>query len=137
MSSQATFVEIEHTADWSICVHGSTLRDLFVNAAVGMYSLMADISTLTPTIEREIKVASGDVEALLVRWLNELLYHTEMNGEMFCEFAITSLDSTRITSSAKASCGVEIKKQIKAVTFHNLKIVSANDGYEVTLVFDV
>ncbi len=137
MGSQATFVEIEHTADWSICVHGSTLRDLFVNAAVGMYSLMADITTLTPTIEREINVASVDVEALLVRWLNELLYHTEMNGEMFCEFAITSLDSTRITSSAKASRGIELKKQIKAVTFHNLKIVPANDGYEVTLVFDV
>jgi SHS2 domain-containing protein len=137
MSSQATFVEIEHTADWSICVHGSTLRDLFVNAAVGMYSLMADISTLTPTIERELKVASVDVEALLVRWLNELLYHTEMNGEMFCEFAISSLDSTRIISSAKASRGIELKKQIKAVTFHNLKIVPANDGYEVTLVFDV
>ena len=137
MRSQATFVEIEHTADWSIRVRGATLPELFVNAATGMYSLMADLSAITPTTERTIEASSVDAEALLVKWLNELLYHTEMNGEVFCEFAIVSLESARLVSTAKAGRGIELKKQIKAVTFHNIQIASGENGYEVTIVFDV
>ena len=137
MSSQTTFVEIEHTADWSIRVRGATLPELFINAATGMYSLMADVSTLMPTVERELEVASVDAEALLVKWLNELLYHTEMDGEVFGEFRIQAFEPTHLRATAKAGRGVELKKQIKAVTFHNLQIVSGGDGYQVTIVFDV
>ena len=137
MSSQTAFVEIEHTADWSIRVRGATLPELFVNAATGMYSLMADISAITPMTERTIEVSSVDVEALLVKWLNELLYHTEMNGEVFCEFAILSFEPTRLVSTAKAGRGIELKKHVKAVTFHNMRIAPSEAGYEVTIVFDV
>ena len=137
MSSQTTFVEIEHTADWSIRVRSATLPELFINAATGMYSLMADVSTLMPAVERELEVASVDAEALLVKWLNELLYHTEMDGEVFGEFHIQAFEPTHLRATAKAGRGVELKKQIKAVTFHNLQIVSSGDGYQVTIVFDV
>ncbi len=137
MSSQPTFVEIEHTADWSIRVRGATLPELFVNAATGMYSLMADISTITPTTERTIEASSVDTEALLVKWLNELLYHTEMSGEVFCAFAIVSFEPVRLVSTAKAGRGIELKKQVKAVTFHNMQIVSGENGYKVIIVFDV
>ncbi len=137
MSHQMDFVEVEHTADWAIRVRGATLPELFVNAAMGMYSLVADLSSVEPTVERIIKVTGVDAEALLVNWLNELLYHTEMDGEVFCEFAIHSFEPTQLCSTAKAARGGNLKKHIKAVTFHNLSIVAMGDGYEVTLVFDV
>ena len=137
MSSQASFSEVEHTADWAICVRSATLPELFVHAAIGMYSLMADISSITPTTERAIEVNSVDAEALLVKWLNELLYYTEMDGEVFCAFHIESFESTHLRATAKAGRGIELKKQIKAVTFHNIQIASGENGYEVTIVFDV
>ena len=137
MSSQPAFVEIEHTADWSIRAHGATLPELFVNAATGMYSLMADMAAITPTTECLIEASGVDAEALLVKWLNELLYHTEMNGEVFCEFEIVSFEPTRLVSTAKAGRGIKLKKQIKAVTFHAMQIVSSENGYKVTIVFDV
>ena len=137
MSSRAAFVEINHTADWSIRVNGATLPELFINAATGMYSLMANVATITPTIKHKIEISSVDSEALLVKWLNELLYHTEMDGEVFCEFAIHSFEPTHLSSTARAGRGGNLKKHIKAVTFHNLSIVATGDGYEVTLVFDV
>jgi SHS2 domain-containing protein len=137
VSSQACFFEVDHTADWSIRVRGATLPELFVNAATGMYSLVADLTSVPPTIERAIEVKGVDAEALLVNWLNELLYHTEMDGEVFCEFAIHSFEPTHLSSTARAGRGGNLKKHIKAVTFHNLSIVATGDGYEVTLVFDV
>ena len=136
MSIPANFVEVEHTADWAIRVRGTTLSELFVNAATGMYSLVADLS-FTPTVEREIEVKGMDAEALLVNWLNELIYHTEMDGEVFCEFRVESFQPTHLRATVRAGRGVELKKEIKAVTFHNLQIVSTDSGYEVTVVFDV
>lgn len=135
--TEPSFTEIEHTADWAIRVHGATLPDLFVNAALGMYNLMADLSSVTPSLERVIEVKGVDAEALLVKWLNELIYHTEMDSEVFCGFSIQSLEPTSLRAMAYGSRGSKLKKQIKAVTFHNLQIVSTSDGYEVTIVFDV
>jgi SHS2 domain-containing protein len=99
MSSQANFSEVEHTADWSIRVRGSTLPELFINAATGMYSLMADTTSSAPTTERKIEVRSVDAEALLVKWLNELLYHTELDGEVFCEFRLDSFAPTKLRAT--------------------------------------
>ena len=137
LSNEPDYIEIEHTADWAIRVRGARLSELFVNAATGMYSLMADLAAVTPDVERAIQVKGVDAEALLVNWLNELLYHTEMDGEVFCEFAIHSFEATHLSSTARAGRGGNLKKHIKAVTFHNLSIVATGDGYEVTLVFDV
>ena len=137
MSNQATFVEVEHTADWAIRVCGATLPELFVNAAIGMYSLVTDPSSVTLTIERAIEVKGVDAEALIVNWLNELIYHTEMDGDVFGEFRIESFEPTHLRATVRAGRGLELKKQIKAVTFHNLQIVPTSSGYEVTIVFDV
>jgi SHS2 domain-containing protein len=137
VSSQADFSEVDHTADWSIRVRGATLPELFVNAATGMYSLVTDLPSVTPTIERTVEVKGVDAEALLVNWLNELVYHTEMNGDVFCEFHIKAFETTHLRVTAKAGRGIELKKQIKAVTFHNLQIIPTDNGYEATVVFDV
>ncbi len=137
LSSKADFIEIEHTADWAIRVRGKTLQELFVNAAAGMYSLMADLSSAAPTLERAIQVSGVDAEALLVNWLNELVYHTEVNGEVFSEFRIDSFEPTRLHAMALGGRGIQLKKQIKAVTFHNLRIEATGQGNEVTIVFDV
>ena len=75
MSSQADFSEVEHTADWAIRVRGATLPELFVHAATGMYSLVADLAAVKPTVERGLEVKGVDAEALLVNWLLVLRNH--------------------------------------------------------------
>ena len=137
MSRETRFTEIEHMADWAIRAHGATLPDLFVNAALGMYSLVADLSSVSPTVERTLQVKGVDAEALLVNWLNELVYHTEMHGEVFCLFDVESFEPTRLAATVRGGRGGELKEQIKAVTFHNMRIEATDQGYEVTVVFDV
>ncbi len=137
MTSEPDFDEIEHTADWAIRVRGATLPDLFVSAAVGMYSLMADLSAVKPAFERTVEARGMDAEALLVKWLNELVYRTEMDGEVFCQFQIDSFEPTHLRATVRGDRGIPLKKEIKAVTFHNLRIESTEQGYEATIVFDV
>jgi len=137
VSSPMHFVEVEHTADWAISVRGTTLPELFVNAATGMYSLVADLTLVSQSVTYETAARGIDAEALLVNWLNELLYITERDGVVFNAFRIDGFEPTHLRAAAEAGRGVELKKQIKAVTFHNLQIVLTDDGYEATLVFDV
>jgi len=118
-------------------VCGTTLPELFATATTGMYSLVADLPSVKPAVTRAIEVKGVDAEALLVNWLNELIYHTEMDGEVFCEFRVESFQPTHLRATVRAGRGIELKKEIKAVTFHNLQIVSTDSGYEVTVVFDV
>ena len=132
------YEDVPHTADWALRVRGGTAAELFTNAALGMYDLMdARPRSGSPEAKCEIALEALDLESLLVAWLNELLYHTESEGTAYDRFEIKRLDTSRLAASAWGGPAAGLKKQIKAVTFHNLRIVETDDGLETTIVFDV
>lgn len=129
--------EVEHTADRALHVWGRELADLFVGAARGMYSLMADVEGLVATDWREVRLEALDRETLLVDWLNELLFFTEMEGLLFVGYRIESLDETTLRVRAGSLPGEVTKAAIKAATFHNLELRRNEDGWSTDLTFDV
>lgn len=68
------YILIDHTADLGIDVFGSTLPELFTNAAFAMFDIITDLSRVDNTIEYNLEVSGIDKEQLLVNWLTELLY---------------------------------------------------------------
>lgn len=146
MSSEPSFEEIEHTADWAIRVRGVTLADLFVNAAQAMYSLVVDLSALPLTEQRTIQVEGVSIEGMLVAWLNELLYLTEMQHLAFGRFRIETLDepgdlaqggSGRLVARAEGGEVRELRKYIKAATYSGLTVRREAGNYVAEIVFDV
>jgi SHS2 domain-containing protein len=131
------FEELEHTADLALKVHGHNLEEVFANTAYAMFSLMADLDGLEPTISREISLESLDYEALLVDWLNELLYLHEVEEEIYSRFEIEALSPTELSAIVWGSKIKASKLTVKAATFHDLEISETEDGYLVTVVFDV
>jgi SHS2 domain-containing protein len=129
--------EIEHTADWAIRVRGRSLEELFVNAALGMAMLMADPDQVEPSLERQVELEEYDTETLLVSWLSELLWFNEESDAVFVRFEIKELTPTRLQATVWGRPASSQWKQIKAVTFHDLEIIETEDGYQVTVVFDV
>jgi len=129
--------EIEHTADWAIHVRGRDLAELFTRAAQGMYALVTDLSQVRPLVERKVALESFDAETLLVDWLGELLWYTESEGLVFSRFEVQEITPTRLQAIVRGEVVSDLEKQIKAVTFHNLAIHRTEEGYEVTIVFDV
>jgi SHS2 domain-containing protein len=132
------YEEVPHTADWALRVRGATPAELFANAAAGMYALIGS-EALPGAAEqrRDVALEAPDAESLLVAWLNELLYLTEAEGLAFRRFEIGLLDDSRLQATAWGSLAGNMKKQIKAVTFHDLQIRSTDQGLETTIVFDV
>jgi len=135
------FEIIEHTADIGIVAYGADIKQVFANAALGLFTLMADLDNLKEGVKREIELSAEDVEVLLVQWLNELIYISEVEHVIFKRFEINELSNTRL----KATCFGEkikagqhrLKREIKAATYHMLKLTKENDRYQVRIIFDI
>ena len=135
---KAAFEEIEHTADRALRIYGSDLRQLLVNAAHGMNSLIVKKSaaTLTP-VEKSVELEAMDAEGLLVEWLSELAFWAETEMFVFSRFELHEVSTTRLKATIWGKRANQLEKHIKAVTYHNLEIVQADDGLAATVVFDV
>lgn len=138
MEPRFDFEEIEHTADWALRVRGRDLGELMVNAARGMGHLLVDTPDDVPTeIEQQFDLEGYDPESLLVTWLSELAYWAEMEGIVFKEFELKLIGPTHLQAVGRGGQAPDLKKHIKAVTFHDLEIIQTDDRVETTIVFDV
>ncbi len=132
------FEEIEHTADWALRVRGADLRELLAHAARGMSSLLvSDLEAVPVGVRRQLELDAFDAESLLVDWLSELAYWAEAELLVFREYDLADVSPTHLRASVRGGRVPGLQKHIKAVTYHNLKIVTTKDGLETTIVFDV
>jgi riboflavin kinase/FMN adenylyltransferase len=131
------YEEVEHTADRAVRVWGDGLQSLFIGAARGMYHLMADLDGLVATEWCEVLVDSSDSEALLVEWLNELLFLTETKDLLFVDYQIDSLTESSLVGRAGGVPAKSLKAYIKAATYHDLLIECSGTGCSSVITFDV
>ncbi len=130
------FEEVPHTADWAMKVWAEDLPSLFAQAATGMNALQGAEQAPGPRVRRTYVHEAADDETLLVAFLSELIYLQEQEDLTFDVFRI-DLQSSRLRAEMEGQALVSVEKPIKAVTFHNLKIVRTERGCEAVIVFDV
>jgi SHS2 domain-containing protein len=135
------FTLLEHTADVGIVATGASLAEALAWVARGMFSVIADLDSVAPREGLDVSVTSADPSALVVDWLNELLYRYEAEGFLPREFHVT-VDETN--ASLQARCLGErvdperhrILTSVKAATYHDLKL-SHNGDYHIQVILDV
>ena len=130
------FVELDHTADWALKVWAPDVESLLVTAAKGMYSLS---KTKTMTNEYQnivIRHAYLDIEGLLVDFLSELLFLGEQEKIAAVNYDL-KLENRQLIANLQTAEIFTQQKEIKAVTYHNLKVVQMKDRLETVIIFDV
>lgn len=140
MDTNLFYEELEHTADWAIRVWGETLVDLFEHAALAMFELQGAQMRAQTFVETEVSCHAPDLESLLVAWLNELLFLSEVNDTLFTRFT-TCIQTDcepdiRLEARVTGSPGRGPMAHIKAVTFYDLTIRRSSRGWEATVTFD-
>lgn len=132
---------LEHTADFGIRVWGKTLDELFINAAVGMYEIIADISKVTPKHSVDIELKAEDRDQLLRDWLAELLYYFNNKDILFSQFEIKDINGGHVNSTAKGEkinkAKHKLQHEVKAVTYHRLNIEQKEGLFTTEVIFDV
>lgn len=135
-SPPAGFKEHEHTADWELEVWAPDFASLLEQAARGMYALAGIRLQAGSQRKARVQFEAEDREALLVKFLQELLYLGEIEGLAFDQFHLT-LDGLRLLADLEGSLMQSRSKEIKAVTYHNLAVLDSERGVEARVVFDV
>ncbi len=132
------FEELDHTADRALRVYGLDMGQLLINAACGLNSLLApEFAPGAARCKVGVQLEALDAESLLVEWLSELAYRAESERLVFDEFELQEVSPTRIRAILWGRPAARLERDIKAVTYHNLKIVQTEKGLTATVVLDV
>ena len=135
----AAFEILEHTADVGLRARGSTLEEVFAAATIGM----AQIAGSWQPGEAEhvsVEVEAFDLEAVLVEWLGEVLYLHDTRNALLAGVALHRVEQNRArgTVSLVPMADEPIDgTQVKAVTYHGLRVERADDGYVAEVYLDV
>ena len=135
--TEAGFQQVDHTADLALRVQGKDLGELLVNAARGTMQLSGAVPGLGRGVPCRIRLEAADREALLVSWLEELLFAMETRATVWTEMQIQIAQDGSLEATVLESPMASIARNIKAVTYHNLSLQETPEGLEATVVFDV
>ncbi|MFH1996939.1 MAG: archease [Candidatus Omnitrophota bacterium] len=134
------YEQFEHTADIGVKIYGKDIKGLFQNAAFAMFDIIADLEGLKTTITLSFDLKAANREELLQTWLDELLFNFYTKWIIFSDFKIERISNGRIKAKAFGRHVGEnknrLKTEIKAITYHNLKIERSENGFEATVLFD-
>ena len=134
------FELLDHTSEVGVSATGRDLKEAFAQAAQGMFSIIVESEDVEEVLEREVQVEAPDIGALLVAWLNELIYRFEAEGTVFKGFQVVELTDTRL----RATCWGEqanprkhrFKTDVKAATYHMLE-VEPGEPSRVQVILDI
>lgn len=128
----------DHTAEIQLQVGAESLGGLAAEAGRALGMLLLRGAPAEPSgAPRELDVSSADREALLVDWLNEILFVAETELWVPVEFGILEASPTRLWVAAR---GVEVEEppsNVKAATFHGLRVEEREGGLQAEVIFDV
>jgi SHS2 domain-containing protein len=132
---------IDHTADLGIHVFGSDPGDLFTTAALAMFDQIMDVKLLKGNDKHRIRVTGSDWADLMVNWLRELLYLWTVRELLVITVDISSISETKLSSDVVThvfdAALHPIKNEIKAVTYHQIKVLRSATGWEAQVIFDI
>jgi SHS2 domain-containing protein len=133
----------EHTADLGLRVRAATLDDLFRDAAVGLMAMFVeDVPPAAAATERELSVPGERLDWLLFDWLRELLWIVESEGlvmrdvDVHVDQAGGGVRARFLTVPLDFDVHVPLH-EVKAITYHGLRVEHTADGWLAEVIVDI
>jgi SHS2 domain-containing protein len=130
-----------HTADLGIHVFGKTASEVFQNGAYALFDLITDTELVRPSLERSVLATGKSWDELWVNYLRECLYLFNGEGLLLRDYAILTIDEEQVTVRMRGEAfdplRHRIKKEIKAVTYHEATLRETPQGWTGRVIFDV
>ncbi len=146
---------LSHPADGKFRAFGTTLGEAFANAALATASLIWDWQAVERRTRIDVALDGRDAEQALVKFLNEILYLFETR-----RFLLAAVEELKIESAEKRPVGAngpeggglllsavlwgdilsdryDLRGDVKAATYHEMKIEAGVDGFVVQVVVDL
>jgi SHS2 domain-containing protein len=132
---------IEHTADTGFEVRGSSIEQVFEAAAKAFFNIMWQIDTLQKNEPRTIEVTGGDLEELLVNFLEEFLYLYDAKRLVCTGIEVVTISEKKVRARVWLQnfndAGDQELLGVKAVTYHQLFIGKKNNTWTARIFLDI
>jgi SHS2 domain-containing protein len=140
---------LEHSTDAIVQAHGSSLEELFENSAMGLVNIMFDIDKVENRQSETIIASDENLENLLFDWLEKVLLKIFIDQIVLSRFSIRVFEKPKNLEEKRyfleAQVGGEkvnydkhnYKIEIKAITYHELKIQRTDTSYVATFLVDL
>ena len=138
------FTFLDHTADIGIDIWDRSMEKLFETAALAVTDILIGNDIIEFVDSAAISLEAGEPELLLVEWLSEVVYLFETKGLLVgrSEVAIEHGDSAWRLRATVWGESLDPERHhvnvlLKAVTYHDLRLIESPDGWSARVIFDI
>src|SRR5262249_6857783 len=114
----ASHAFVEHVGEVEVMLRAAGLPDLFAEAGRALAELMLG-EDVAPPVEgprATVSVSARDREALLVEWLNELIFQAETEKAVYTRFDVRFLTDRELRAEIQGLAEPTLKTAVKAAT---------------------
>jgi SHS2 domain-containing protein len=131
-----------HTADLGLRVRAATLNELFADAARGLMSmLVVNLDAVRPVVEVRVELEGEALDYLLFDWLTELLYRFETEHLLLSAFDVVISENRNLSATCRGepmdATRHQMDHEVKAITYHGLRVERTADGWFAELIVDI
>jgi SHS2 domain-containing protein len=131
----------DHTADLGLRIRSADLNTLFAEAALALFAtVVEDLDTVKPDRKVDVTIAGTDRDYLLFDWLKELLYHFDSEHLLLSRFEVRIGDDGLQGSAWGEPLDRnrhELAHEVKAITYHGLRVEPDADGWLAEVIVDI
>ena len=137
------FLEKVAIADIAYEAYGKDLNELFENAALAIFELSAEISTVDAKKKVNVNLENEKIDNLLYDFLSEILFLKDSKYMVFKKVKVSIKEGkTNKISAILEGDTINPEKQhlendIKAVTMHMFELKKEKNRYKATVVVDI
>ena len=136
---------LDHTADVGFEIEAPTLEDLFDETRRALLMTMFERPPERGEEERPVRLSAADLEILLVRWINELVFLVQGDGFVPADADLRIKEAgeegfsleARLTGAPLDLEGYGWQGEIKSATFHELEVTRGSLGWRAQMILDV
>ena len=129
---------LEHTGELALLIRAGSFEELLAEAGRALAGVQLPASHGPPESDwEEIALQSADRGALLVDWLNELVFRAERNRWVAVEFEIRHASATHLVALARGVRVTDAPALVKAATLHEVRVDAVPGGVEAHVVLDI
>jgi len=128
---QDRWEHFEHGADVGVRGYGQSKAAAFEQAALGLTAVITDVDRVAARDSIDVACEAPDDEALLVAWLDALIYEMAVRRMLFSRFDV-EIDGRRLTARVAGEPTSVPRHQptveVKGATYTALRVAPTDDG---------
>lgn len=135
------FEFFDHEADLGVIVEAPDLGGIFTEGVRALTACHTDLEAVGTGMKIKVEAKADNREELFVRWLKEWLFLQDCKGFLAARAKLEGFSDTCVSGFAEGEIRQSgrhpVRREIKGITYHGLKLIERQNGWHAEIILDV